>query len=509
MPRRVAAIIGVFACTAGLSAVAAESGSAAEGPASGTFRALTYNVAGLPEGLSGSNPSVNTPLISPLLNDYDLVLVQEDWVDPEPSVPGVDFFHDDLISQVDHPYLSTPATPPVGTDSRRPSALVADGLNRLSRFPFGPITRQMWPNCFGGADTGDGGAGDCLSLKGFSVARTQFAPGISVDVYNLHGEAGSTPLDEQYSAEDYATLATFMTTYSAGRAVIVGGDFNLHTDRPVDAQVFDTFLQANDLVDVCAVVDCGADAHEIDKFVFRNGGGVDLAPLDHTFEREKFQRADAMPLSDHDALAVTFEWTRQQVGAIHGTVEDDGTPVPGVLVLAYTIADSWLGSASATTDVNGAYDLEGVVPGEYRVYFVPPAASGFAREWFDDSARRSGATVVPLSPGAAVSDIDADLDDEASIAGSVRNAAGQPIEGIQVWAYGPNDVWVGSAAATTASDGSYELGAMPDGDYRVLFRALPGSGYRSEWYDDAARRRDAVVVSLGAGDIVHANATLR
>jgi hypothetical protein len=42
---------------------------------SGTFEALTYNVAGLPQGLSSSNPAEFTPQISPLLNSYDLVLV--------------------------------------------------------------------------------------------------------------------------------------------------------------------------------------------------------------------------------------------------------------------------------------------------------------------------------------------------------------------------------------------------------------------------------------------------
>ena len=31
---------------------------------------LVYNVAGLPEGLSGSHPEVNSPLISPKLNAY-------------------------------------------------------------------------------------------------------------------------------------------------------------------------------------------------------------------------------------------------------------------------------------------------------------------------------------------------------------------------------------------------------------------------------------------------------
>jgi hypothetical protein len=302
-------------------------GPAAGAPATtGTFTALTYNVAGLPEGLSGSNPSVNTPLISPLLNAYDLVLVQEDWID----AGGVNFFHDDLIAQATHPYLTTPAPAPQGTDPRRPEALVADGLNMLSRFPFGPVTRVMWPHCFGGIDTSDGGAADCLSQKGFFVARTTLAPGVEVDVYDLHGEAGGTALDELFLAEDFEVLGRFITAHSAGRAVLVGGDFNLHTDRPGHRAVFDGFLAAAGLTDVCAVLDCGADADVIDKFVFRSGGGVALEPLTHTFERERFRRADGEPLSDHDPLAVTWRWTRLPA-SVDVTVRRGGAHVPVTL----------------------------------------------------------------------------------------------------------------------------------------------------------------------------------
>ena len=78
--RRLAAIV----ATTGI-AVAASTPSAtaqtAPSAASGSFTALTYNVAGLPEQISGSSPEANSPLISPLLNGYDLVLLQEDWVD--------------------------------------------------------------------------------------------------------------------------------------------------------------------------------------------------------------------------------------------------------------------------------------------------------------------------------------------------------------------------------------------------------------------------------------------
>lgn len=289
--------------------------TAAAAERSGTFSALTYNVAGLPEPFSGSEPDINTVLISPLLNDYELVLVQEDFVDPVPAVPPFDFHHDDLISAVTHPYLSTPATPPLGSDPTRPTALVGDGLNMLSRFPFGDVTRVPWTNCFGGADTSDGGAADCLSQKGFSLARTTFADGVTVDVYDLHGEAGSAPLDVEYSADDYEQLAAYMTEHSAGHAVLVGGDFNLHTDEEPDATVYRTFLDATGLTDTCEVVDCGSDADRIDKFAFRSGGGIELTALTHSFERDKFQRSDGEPLSDHAALAVTFQWT----------VEDDDT----------------------------------------------------------------------------------------------------------------------------------------------------------------------------------------
>ncbi|MGH9229507.1 MAG: endonuclease/exonuclease/phosphatase family protein [Acidimicrobiales bacterium] len=293
------------------------------GPPAGQFRALTYNVAGLPAVLSGSEPDVNTELISPLLNDYDLVLVQESWINPDPPIPGLEFFHEVLVSQVTHPYLSQPAPPPREPDPRRPDALVSDGLNRMSRFPFGALTRVMWNDCFGGANTSDGGAGDCLAQKGFSVARTTVARGVEIDVYNLHGEAGNTPDDQGHRAAGFEQLAEFIAVESAGRPVIVGGDFNLNTDRAPDGGVFDTFLAATGLTDVCAVVDCGDDADRIDKFVFRSGGGVTIQPLEHRFERDRFRRQDGAPLSDHDALAVTFAWSGSAGGGLPTTQPPD------------------------------------------------------------------------------------------------------------------------------------------------------------------------------------------
>lgn len=336
---------GLFTAAIGLSPV-----EAAE-PISGEFSSLTYNVAGLPVGLSSSEPDINTPYISPLLNPYDLVLVQEDWQYPDPPPPppfnSLMVFHDKLVAEATHAYQSTPMPVPLGNDARRPSAFVSDGINRLSRMPFGPITRVMWPNCFGGADASDGGAADCLSMKGFSVATTEFAPGVTVDVYNLHGEAGSTALDKQYRAEGYATLAQYIRDHSAGKAVIIGGDFNLHTDRAEDLAVFNDLLAGAELTDVCAVVDCGADLHQIDKFVFRSGGGVTLTPLSHKFEAATFVRpTDNEPLSDHEPLHVAWRWTVDQpTTSTTSTLPDQSTTT------STTVPDTIVSTTAPTTTV--------------------------------------------------------------------------------------------------------------------------------------------------------------
>ena len=296
----------------------AGTGSTASGKGSGEVLALTYNVAGLPQGLSGSNPQEYMPLIGPLLNDYELVLTQEDFQTPEPNpLAPVRFFHEILVEKTNHPYKPAAATAPLLTNPARPTAAAADGLNMFSRFPVGEVTRVAWTKCFGGADTKDGGAADCLAMKGFAHAAVTFADGVVVDVYDLHGEAGSTPADLDASASDYVELAAFINERSKGHAVLLGGDTNLNTGTtPGDKTIWDTFLTATGLQDACRVVDCGDDAEDIDKWAFRSNDTITLEPLTRTVELEKF-KAPGSPelndgqLSDHEAVAARWRWTRR------------------------------------------------------------------------------------------------------------------------------------------------------------------------------------------------------
>lgn len=268
----------------------------------GEINALAYNVAGLPQGISSSDPEINTPFIAPLLNGYDLTLLQETWKTPDPNpLAPTRVYHEILEAGSLHPFRSVAAPQPLGTNPFRPTALLADGLNRFSNFPFGEEIRTPWATCVDSA-------ADCLALKGFTVARTTIAPGVVVDVYDLHMEAGGDPADDVARDQGITQLVASMNGYSAGMPIIVGGDFNLHTNTQPDGTQYARLLSEAGLTDACAAVGCSQPGR-IDKFAYRSAGAVTLTALSHRFETDVFVRNGNVPLSDHEALRVRFGWS--------------------------------------------------------------------------------------------------------------------------------------------------------------------------------------------------------
>lgn len=277
-------------------------------PPSGEFTTLSYNVAGLPQEISKVRPRENIPRISPLLAGYDIVLTQEDFDWWRPGLDKFDFasYHARLRAETGHPWASArhPGPEAVGlhAPTQRPTLMVGDGLGLLSRFPFDELRRVPWKTF--GENAADG-----LAMKGFAMARVDLAAGASVDVYTLHADAGGAPADDAARRAGFEQLAAWMEEHSAGRAVILGGDTNLHTHPGSDdAKIWSAFLARTGLADVCDALD-SADRARIDKFAFRSGAGVELRPLSEAFEVEKFRDPEGRPLSDHDALAVKWRWT--------------------------------------------------------------------------------------------------------------------------------------------------------------------------------------------------------
>ena len=202
-----------------------------------SFSVLAYNIAGLPQGISGSNPERNIPLISPLLNEYDVVLTQEDfdwWV---PIAGLLDFanYHTRLRADAVHPWRTArhPGPEAVGVDASSRGLLVGDGIGIMAKYPLYDERVAAWHDCFGGALPP--GAADCLAMKGFRMMRMVLGDGLEVDVYSLHAEAGGTERDQELQVENFIQLAEAIEEWSEGRAVIVGGDTNLHIDAHPDS----------------------------------------------------------------------------------------------------------------------------------------------------------------------------------------------------------------------------------------------------------------------------------
>ena len=319
LPRTLGALIRRSALAVALT-VAVSGLTACEPVAEGGFSLLTYNVAGLPQEISPVTTGTNIPLISPKLEPYDVVVTQEDfdWWIPELDVLDFAEYHTRLRAQTTHPWATGQHPGPAavgidGSDPERPMPLVGDGNGILSRFPFDGADRVPWEHCFGSADTSDGGAADCLAMKGFARARLTLADGVEVDLYTVHAEAGRTAADTRMIAEDFDLLAGYIATHSAGRAVIVAGDTNLHTRpghvmEPVHAPIWTAFLADTGLVDVCVAVEC-QDPGGIDKVAFRNGGGVTLAAHERRLETDVFVDSEGRALSDHPPVSVEFTWT--------------------------------------------------------------------------------------------------------------------------------------------------------------------------------------------------------
>ncbi len=281
----------------------------------GEFDVLAYNVAGLPQGISGSDPEANLPRISPLLNAYDVVLTQEDFDWWQPPLSLLDFanYHRRLRADATHLYRSDrhPGPAAVGVDAGARGLFVGDGIGMMARYPLTDEAHLAWSQCFGGILPP--GAADCLAMKGARVMTMTLGDGHEVDLYSLHVEAGNTAEDQRLQAQDLDELAAFIETRSAGRAVIVGGDTNLKVLADPegldaeDAAIWSGFLARLGLTDVCVELDC-ALANSIDKFAYRSGAGVTLAATDIDFPIDRFSTTTGVPLSDHHPVVATFDW---------------------------------------------------------------------------------------------------------------------------------------------------------------------------------------------------------
>ncbi|WP_371575636.1 jacalin-like lectin [Streptomyces sp. NBC_01314] len=319
-------LLGILAAgTLAVTGLATTGATPAAAATSGTFNVLTYNVAGLPEGLSSGKPATNTPLLAPRLGAYDIVNVQEDFN-----------YHAALYAGDNHPYrTATSGGVPFG-----------DGLNTLSDYAFDDFERVKWNSCTGT---------NCLTPKGFSLARVRLDEGVFVDLYNVHTNADSDDAALAARRANVTQLSEFIKANSAGNAVIVMGDTNTRYTRTGDN--IRTLAGENALTDpwvqlvkggvapalgsdalVCPTTAPTNDCEVVDKVFYRDSNVVDLTASRYNNEWAKFLDSAGGNLSDHFPHTVDFSWKLNSglrasdfFGGPHGTAYNDADNLPSTV----------------------------------------------------------------------------------------------------------------------------------------------------------------------------------
>jgi hypothetical protein len=323
MRRTLAAVVAATLASAAVVALPATPVAAAE---SGTFTALTYNIAGLPEILSSApTPRQSaTTAIGQRLAPYDVVHVQEDFN-----------YHAYLYAANNHPHR-TPTSGGVPFGS---------GLNSLSRYSYDgdDFERVKWDKC-------NSNSGDCLTPKGFTFMRTRLAEGTYVDFYNLHADAGSDSGDLAARAANFSQLSSFIQSHSDGNAVVVMGDTNTRYTRTTDGTTIRNFASANGLTDpwvelihggnapaegsdalLCDNANPTEDCEIVDKIWYRGSKFVTLKATAYSNDHAGFREdGSGLPLSDHFPISTRFSWTTnpayqlsEQHGGPHGGYFND------------------------------------------------------------------------------------------------------------------------------------------------------------------------------------------
>jgi hypothetical protein len=195
--------------------------------------------------------------------------------------------------------------------------------------------------------------------------------------------------------------------------------------------------------------------------------------------------------------------TLSAAGHITGRVTGSGGAGLGDIVITAYRANAqgaWRFASAAQTDPDGSYDLAVPRSGQYRLQFTD--YSGFyGVEWYADKPTLAAATDVPATVGATTSGINAALTPAGHVTGTVRSPSHAGLSGVDVTAYQPDGFggWIYANDVVTEDDGTYDLGGLATGNYRIAFEDYSGDGFSTQYYDNQPDLTSADDVAVTAG----------
>jgi Carboxypeptidase regulatory-like domain len=205
-------------------------------------------------------------------------------------------------------------------------------------------------------------------------------------------------------------------------------------------------------------------------------------------------------------------------GSLSGTLTaaPSGAAVQGECVEAISTSPTNPGGIGYS-GLGGKYTVIGLAKGTYQVFVADPECldgpADLAPQWYDNQPAEASANPVSVSVGATTPNINAALQLDGDITGTVSGPSATALSGICVTAvpvsgYALTDGVLPVVAVTSA--GGYTLEDLLPGQYKVEFSSGCGAtGYATQWWQDASSEATATSVTVNAGeDVPGISATL-
>ena len=181
-----------------------------------------------------------------------------------------------------------------------------------------------------------------------------------------------------------------------------------------------------------------------------------------------------------------------------GTIEGTVTAPVAVDEVEVCIVEANPSETCTYPGPGGGYSLA-VIPGRYRVEFLPSYRSHLLRQYYNGKASLEEAVLVTVRPKEETKGIDAHLLLGGQIEGRVTAAVGaDPLEDVEACALS-SDGSIGGCDGTNAN-GEYAIPTLAPNVYRVGFWGEGKSAaYATHYYSDGATFLEADPITLAAG----------